>query len=381
VKGARTKKVILNKSGFFVSRKKGCIVVSDIRTKKEVAKYPILEKELGEVQVISGNLISTGALTSLAFNRIPVIVKTALGSPVGIFNSIDDYSHVETRLAQYGCYTKAQSLTIPKEIVLAKIKGQNQVLAHFGLRKIDFTNIQRVKDSYDEAIAKFNNENKHLVDHKFKSQLRYYEGSASMHYFREIFNLFPESFRPEKRKGFKAYDGLNNTFNLAYRILSNKVMVALFKARLEPYLGFYHTIKYGQPSLVCDFMDLYRYLIDHFLIMYCRKLDESDFVWKDDIHAGRKGKRAFLNKQRNKEFLDRLEDYFQTMVNVPRVKHGKRQELESVINEEAMLFANFIRGKRLWEPRTVPLLKINLPQILRTERKTKKIFEPFFPSI
>ncbi len=380
MRNARTRKIILNKSGYFISRKKGCIVVSDIRTKKELKKYPIMEQQLGEVQVISGNLISTGALVTLAFNRIPVIIKTVLGSPIGIFNCIDDYSHVETRIAQYECHNKAQSLTIPKEIVLAKIKGQNQLLAHYGLRKIDFANIKKVNEAYDEAIAKFNNENKHVVDHKFKAQLRYYEGSASMHYFKEIFSLFPESFRPEKRKGFKAYDGLNNTFNLAYRILSNKVMVALFKAKLEPYLGFYHTIKYGQPSLVCDFMDLYRYLIDHFLITYCRKLDEKDFVWKDDIHAGRKGKRAFLNKQRNKEFLDRLEDYFQTIVNVPRVKHGKRQEIESVINEEAMLLASFIRGKRIWEPRGIPLPNIIIPRISKN-KITKISFQPFFPSI
>ena len=87
---------------------------------------------------------------------------------------------------------------------------------------------------------------------------------------------------------------MNNTFNLGYRILSSKVMTALIKAKLEPYLGFYHTVKFGQPSLVCDFMDLYCYLIDHFLISYCRKLDLNDFEWKDDIHAGRKGTKNFL---------------------------------------------------------------------------------------
>ena len=276
MRDVKTRKIILNKSGHFISRKKGCIVVSETRTKKEVAKYPILEKELGEVQVISGNLISTGALVTFAFNRIPVIIKTALGSPVGVFKCIDDYSHVETRISQYQCYSKAQSLTIPKEIVLAKIKGQNEVLKKYGLRQIDYYNLKKVNEAYDEAIAKFNNENRFNVDSRFKSQLRYFEGTASMHYFREIFRLFPESFRPEKRKGFKAYDGLNNTFNLAYRILSSKVLTALIKAKLEPYLGFYHTIKFGQPSLVCDFMDLYRYLIDHFLITYCRKLEVND---------------------------------------------------------------------------------------------------------
>ena len=157
-------------------------------------------------------------------------------------------------------------------------------------------------------------------------------------------------------------------------------MTALIKAKLEPYLGFYHTIKFGQPSLVCDFMDLYRYLIDHFLITYCRKLEVNDFVWKDDIHAGRKGKRAFLGKERNKEFLDRLEDYFQTRVNVPRVKIGNKQEFETVINEEAMLLASFIRGKRIWEPRVVPLPNITLSKIHKNvKRKTEYSFEPFFP--
>ena len=107
MRSVKSRKIILNKSGYFVSRKKGCIVVSETRTKKEVAKFPILEKELGEVQLISGNLLSTGALVTLAFNRIPVIIKTALGSPIGIFNCIDDYSHVETRISQYKCYSTA----------------------------------------------------------------------------------------------------------------------------------------------------------------------------------------------------------------------------------------------------------------------------------
>jgi CRISPR-associated protein Cas1 len=106
--------------------------------------------------------------------------------------------------------------------------------------------------------------------------------------------LLPEPIRPESRKNFQAYDATNNIFNLCYEVLSWKVHKALIKAKLEPYLGFYHTIKFGQPSLVCDFMDLYRYLIDHFLIMYCRKLDENDFVWKDDISCWKERQESFL---------------------------------------------------------------------------------------
>ncbi|MFC1488062.1 CRISPR-associated endonuclease Cas1 [Thermoproteota archaeon] len=50
----------------------------------------------------------------------------------------------------------------------------------------------------------------------------------------------------ESRKNFKAYDGTNNIFNLAYEILSWKVHRAFIKAKLESYLGFLHSLQYGK---------------------------------------------------------------------------------------------------------------------------------------
>lgn len=102
------------------------------------------------------------------------------------------------------------------------------------------------------------------------------EGKYTQQYFRQILQLFPEKLRPESRKKFKAYDGVNNIFNLAYEVLSWKVHSALIKAKLEPFLGFLHLVQYDKPSLVCDFQGLYRYLIDDFLIQYCQRL-RKDF--------------------------------------------------------------------------------------------------------
>lgn len=90
----------------------------------------------------------------------------------------------------------------------------------------------------------------------------------SNQYFTQIMEQFPEPFRPEHRRTFKAYEALNNVFNLAYRILSWKVHIALLKAKLEPYLGYLHSLQWGTPSLVCDFQELYRYLVDDFVIEY-----------------------------------------------------------------------------------------------------------------
>jgi CRISPR/Cas system-associated endonuclease Cas1 len=58
-----------------------------------------------------------------------------------------------------------------------------------------------------------------------------YESTFTKHYFNQIFSLFQEKIRPDVRRTFKAYDGTNNLFNLAYEMLSWKVHRALITAK------------------------------------------------------------------------------------------------------------------------------------------------------
>ena len=168
-----------------------------------------------------------------------------------------------------------------------------------------------------------------------------------------VFGLFNESVKPSNRRTFKAYDGLNNLLNLAYEMLAWKIHIALVKAKLEPYLGFLHTLKFGMPSLVCDFLELYRYLIDDFVIEFGRGLKTKDFIIKrEDFSKNRKGKRQYLNVKDTSVFTKSLNNLFKHEVNIPRIMHGKRQEFETLICEEALLFAKYLRNERQdWIPR------------------------------
>jgi CRISPR/Cas system-associated endonuclease Cas1 len=66
----------------------------------------------------------------------------------------------------------------------------------------------------------------------------------------------------------------------------------------------------------------------------------------------KKGKREYLNDVRTKDFTAKLNDYFGTLVEIPRIKVGQRQTIETLINEEALLFAKYLRNeKRDWIPR------------------------------
>ena len=45
-------------------------------------------------------------------------------------------------------------------------------------------------------------------------------------------------------------------------------------------------------------------------------------------------------------FFDKLNSYFKSKVKVPRIRVGKNQEIETLFNEEAYLFAKYLRIER-----------------------------------
>lgn len=337
----KTKKLVLDGYGSFLGREKGCFIIRDRNS--NVEKYPLFENEIGEIQIKSGNLVSSGALATCGFWGIDCLILTQRGNPVAILKSLDDDSHVKTRIFQYRASENHRGAEIARTLVIAKVKGYDKVLCKYSLKQIGF-----VKDdvnSFDADDIK-----------TLRRKLMGYESKYSRRYFSQVFQLFDESFRPLGRKTFKAYDGLNNLFNLAYELLRWKVHIALIKAKLEPCLGFLHSLQYGKPSLDCDFQELYRYLIDDFIIQYCRDLKKKDFIFKTEKHANKKGKRKYLNDVKTRSFMKKLNAHFESMVEIPRIKVGRRQEIETLINEEALLFAKYLRNERkTWKPRIASL--------------------------
>ena len=93
------------------------------------------------------------------------------------------------------------------------------------------------------------------------------------------------------------------------------------------------------------------------MISYCQNLDKRDFTFKTEkISAQKKGKREYLDDVETKDFTAKLSDYFETMVEVPRIRIGERQTIETLINEEALLFAKYLRHERKdWNPRIVTI--------------------------
>ena len=337
---ARNQRIVLDENGSYLGMSKGCFILRDRKGNEE--KYPLFENQIKEVVFQSGNSVSTGALSSLGFWGVDVMVMTARGKPVAVMKSLDDDSHVKTRLCQYEAHNGSKGLNIAKQLILGKIQGQNVVLKKYGFNTHDMSQIERfVKGVEGDSVV------------NIRPKLMQIEGTATKKYFGQVWSLVPEAIRPARRKGWKAFDGVNNLLNLGYEMLQWKVHRALLKAKLEPYLGFLHSVQYGKPSLVCDLEELYRYLIDDFLFDYIQGLKPGDFIRKKvQTTRNRKGYREYLNDQKTKKMMRKLNDYFDSKIEIPRIRSGKQQRIETLINEEALLLAKYIRIEiKTWEPR------------------------------
>lgn len=76
-------------------------------------------------------------------------------------------------------------------------------------------------------------------------------------------------------------------------------------------------------------------------------------MFKTEKSSGeKKGKREYLNHVETRDFTARLNKYFETLIDIPRIKVGNRQTIETLINEEALLFAKYLRKERKeWSPK------------------------------
>jgi hypothetical protein len=100
-------------------------------------------------------------------------------------------------------------------------------------------------------------------------------------------------------------------------------------------------------------MELYRHLVDDFLIQYSKNVQRKDFVVKTENYvSGKFGKREYLSDSKTNDLMRRFYAYLESKVEVPRVRHGNKSSIETLINEEALLLGMYLRNeKKDWIPR------------------------------
>jgi CRISPR-associated protein Cas1 len=234
-RNAKALTIELSGYGSYLGRAEGCF---EVRNKNgQIGRYPHFQKEIGEAVLKSGSYVSVDALIDLALWNIDTLITTRRNRVVAVLKNLEDDSHVKTRISQYQALSNGKGIVIAKQILISKIEGQNSVLKKYDLKPIDIDVEKPIRNIEPESLE------------SVRKRLTVIESHYAKLYFSQVFKLFTEKIRPEKRIGYKAYDGLNNVFNFAYYVLKCRIHKALLKAKLEPYLGFLHSVQVGKPSL------------------------------------------------------------------------------------------------------------------------------------
>lgn len=81
----------------------------------------------------------------------------------------------------------------------------------------------------------------------------------------------------------------------------------------------------------------------------------ADFIAKtEQLSRKKKGKREYLGNPQTRDLMRKLKHFFESTVEVPRVRVGEKQSIETLINEEAFVFAKHLRHESPeWNPRLV----------------------------
>lgn len=131
----------------------------------------------------------------------------------------------------------------------------------------------------DETIRLAAERLKHKKDKILKADsldnLRGLEGDAASEYFSVLPRMIiqqKEDFSFSGRNKRPPCDAVNAMLSFAYTLLANDVTAALEAVGLDPYVGFFHTLRPGRPSLALDMMEEFRaYLGDRLVLSLINK--------------------------------------------------------------------------------------------------------------
>jgi CRISPR-associated protein Cas1 len=228
-------------------------------------------------------------------------------------------------------------LNFTKEIIAAKIFNSRFSLERAvrdNKDKIDTTQLEKSSEMMKDAI-------KYCYDFENIDELRGFEGVQAKLYFKAFDDMIlqqKEHFYFNERTKRPPLDNVNCMLSYLYTILSFDITSALETVGLDPYVGFYHTLRSGRASLAVDLIEELRsYMVDRLVIsmINLKKINHRDFYKKE-------GGAILMTDDGRKKILTTWQERKKEVINHPYLK--EKVEIGLIPFTQAQLLARFIRG-------------------------------------
>jgi len=306
----------------------------------EVFEVKEKKEKIGEARIFEtshvalfGNVsVSTQAMQEMCVRGIPLTLFSSGGWFYGIAHGMM-HKNVELRMAQHrAAAVGEQCLSLARGMISAKIDNCRTMLMrnHPELAEDAPSELKRLSESARSA--------------KGMDTLLGVEGMAARIYFSMFQGMLKNSEGEEWRFDFNGrnrrppLDPVNAMLSYAYSMLVKDLTVTLLAVGFDPYLGFYHTVRYGRPSLSLDLMEEFRPIIADSVVLWAvnnRVLTPDDFI--------RRGRAAALTPDARKKFISAYQRRIDSLVTHPIF--GYKVSYRRVLEVQARLLGRYLTGE------------------------------------
>lgn len=298
-----------------------------VRT-RDGSETPVRLIDVSAVSVFGNVQLTAQAIRALADRGVPVL-HFSYGGWLNAVTQGPTQRNILLRVAQYRTFEDPEaSLEIARAIVNGKIRNQRTLLRR---------NHPELPNEVHAELGRLAGSARRI---KRDDRLLGLEGMASRIYFAHFGQLLrsPLSFDFETRTRRPPTDPVNALLSFLYSLLLRDCVHACLQVALDPYLGFFHKLRYGRPSLALDLQEEFRPLIADSVVLTLMNnamVDEGDFIRRGSACALRDGPR--------RRVIEAYEERLETLIKHP--VFGYSISYRRVIEVQARLLARVVAGE------------------------------------
>lgn len=247
--------------------------------------------EISQVVLYGAVQVSTQVVQELCKRGIPLVYCSSGGWFYGLTTGLP-HKQVELRRRQYAAAADPERcLQLARRFIQAKIANSRTLLRR-NHPAVPETVLQELKRDQVQASAAAS------VD-----SLLGIEGTAARRYFGAFAGMVRDDvlrarFEADGRLRRPPRDPINALLSFAYALLAREWTVVLHSVGLDPYLGFYHQLRYGRPALALDMMEEFRPLIADSVVLTAvnnGEVQTADFIERiGSVGLSPEGRRRFI---------------------------------------------------------------------------------------
>lgn len=261
---------------------------------RPLASVPVFKVD--SVVVFGGVQVSTQAIALLLGNGVELAFMSMDGRLKGRLMPAES-RNVLLRLQQYQRYHDADfRLKLGRAVVRGKLSNARALIVRYA-RNHPEAPLAGPLRSLEDSLAQVDS----AAD---LESLRGIEGHGAAAYFTAFARMVTGELRFSGRSRRPPGDPVNALLSLGYSLLTHEMFGAVAARGLDPYLGFYHDVRYGRPALALDLVEEFRAAVVDRTVL---SLVNRRVFGPEDFEEGEEGG-VFLTKEAFRRFLAAYEE-------------------------------------------------------------------------